>query len=106
MPDAVKLVKMIKKAAVEAVEAMKPVNLCFGTVEGISPLKINVEQKMTLGEAQLVLSREVADYKVAADGLAGVQEITIRNGLAVGERVILARQQGGQKYFVLGRAVP
>lgn len=106
MPDAAKLVRMVKKAAVEAVDATKPVGLCFGTVESISPLKINVEQKMTLGEAQLVLTREATDYRVAVDGLAGVQEITIKNGLAAGEKVILARQQGGQKYFVVGRAVP
>lgn len=62
MPDAAGLLKTIKKAAVDAVEANKPVNLCFGTVTNVSPLKINVEQKMELGEAQLILSRNVTDY--------------------------------------------
>ena len=46
----------------DAVEANKPVNLCFGIVTSTSPLKINVEQKMELGEAQLLLSRNVTDY--------------------------------------------
>lgn len=108
MPDAVALVKLIKKTAVEAVEAAKPVNLCFGTVESVSPLKINVEQKMILGSAQLILSENVTDYKIKlAMDPAGqdVREVTIMNGLAVGEKVILARQQGGQKYFVLDRGV-
>lgn len=85
MPDAVGLVKTIKKTAVEAVEATKPVAVCFGKVESISPLKINVEQKMTLSKAQLVLTE------------------TAQDGLAAGDEVILLRQQGGQKYIVLDR---
>lgn len=103
LPDAVGLLKLIKKTAVEAVEAAKPVNLCFGTVESVSPLKIKVEQKMTLGSAQLTLSRNVTDYKVKIEMDSAEQEITVKNGLAAGETVILARQQGGQKYFVLDR---
>lgn len=108
MPDAVALVKLIKKMAIEAVEASKPVHLCYGIVESISPLKINVEQKMILGSAQLILLRNVTDYKIKlavdTDG-QDVREITIRNGLSVGEKVVLARQQGGQKYIVLDRSV-
>lgn len=64
MPDAVELVKTIKKSAIDAMESTKPVNVYFGTVESVSPLKINVEQKMVLGESQLVLTRNVTDYKM------------------------------------------
>lgn len=64
MPDAVELTKAIKRAAVEAVNASKPVEVCFGKVTSASPLKILVEQKMTLGEAQLVLCRNVTEYTV------------------------------------------
>jgi len=63
LPDAVEFVKTMKKAAVEAVEATKPVYVYFGEVISASPLKINVEQKMILGEAQLILSRNVTDYR-------------------------------------------
>ena len=62
MPDAVELMKTIKKAAVQAMKAEKPVEICFGKVTGISPLKILVDQKMTLGKAQLVLTRNVTDF--------------------------------------------
>jgi len=62
LPDAVEFVKTMKKAAVEAVEATKPVYVYFGEVIATSPLKINVEQKMLLGEAQLILSRNVTDF--------------------------------------------
>lgn len=63
LPDANELVDTLKRAAVEAVEAGKPVNVYFGEVVSASPLKINVEQKMILGEKQLILSRNVTDFK-------------------------------------------
>lgn len=62
MPDAVELVKTIKRTAVDAVNASKPVEVCFGKVTSASPLKILVEQKMTLGAAQLVLCRNVTEH--------------------------------------------
>ena len=61
--DANDLLMAIKKASVEAVDATKPTALVFGKVTSSSPLKINVEQKMTLTAAQLVLTRNVTDYK-------------------------------------------
>lgn len=150
MPDAAGLLKTIKKTAVDAVEASKPVNLCFGIVTSASPLKINVEQKMELGEAQLLLSRNVTDYTMKLEvnmetesaesahshtfqgrtewneayphihtftgntgesagshshRISGVQEVTVKNSLQAGEKVLLIRQQGGQKYFVLDRVI-
>lgn len=66
MPDANELVDTLKRAAVEAVEAGKPVNVYFGEVVSASPLKINVEQKMILGEKQLILSRNVTDFSTSA----------------------------------------
>lgn len=63
MADAVELVKAIKRAALEAIEASKPVNVYFGQVIADSPLQINVEQKMILGKSQLILSRNVTDHK-------------------------------------------
>lgn len=37
--------------------------------------------------------------------ITGKKEITIHNGLAVGDEVILLKQKGGQKYLVLDRVV-
>lgn len=64
LPDANELVATLKKAAIEAVEAAKPVNVYFGEVVSASPLKINVEQKMILSEKQLVLSRNVTNFQM------------------------------------------
>ncbi len=129
MADANELVETLKKAAVEAVEAKKPVNVYFGEVVSAAPLKINVEQKMVLGEKQLILSRNVTNFKTSITGgniknyyytgsttdsgtapvspshvhAVGKMEITVHNGLVVGDEVILIRQQEGQKFIVLDR---
>lgn len=64
MHNANDLLTLIKRAAIEAVDASKPATVVFGKVTSISPLKINVEQKMTLTDMQLVLTRNVTDYTI------------------------------------------
>lgn len=148
LPDAVEFVKTMKKAAVEAVDATKPVYVYFGEVVAASPLQINVEQKMMLGETQLILSRNVTDFETEitvdwetensqeshshscggstgnggeplhnhtlsgdtgsvslehAHAVSGKKTITVHNGLAAGDEVILIRQQEGQKFIVWDR---
>lgn len=101
MLDSNDLVVAIKKAAIEAVGAMKPTELVFGKVISSSPLKINIEQKLTLSSQQIVLSRNVTDFKTKINGTI----MTINNALKTGEEVILLRMQGGQKYMVIDRVV-
>lgn len=84
--DTVKLLGLIKKAAVEAVETTNPTEIRYGKVISVNPLQISVEDKMTFTEMQLVLTRNVKD-----------------NVLQVDEKVLLLREQGGQKYIVLDR---
>ncbi len=107
MADANELVKLMKKAAVEAVAARKPVNVFFGKVQSVRPLKIGVEQRMQLGEAQLVLTRNVTDFDIMAtvewDTEKGKKKIRFHNGLCIGDEVVLIRQQEGQKFIVADR---
>lgn len=133
MPNANDLVNAMKRAALDAVESSNPVAIYFGEVKTVSPLTINVEQKMTLGEKQLILSRNVTDFKtkVTVDwetesplsthshnvnitsesggdpehthNITGKKKITVHNALVVGDKVILVRQQEGQKFVVWDR---
>lgn len=129
LSDYSETLKLIKQAAIDAVNATKPTAVCFGKVISTSPLQINVEQKMTLGEKQLVLTRNVTDFKTAITGgniqnyyyvgtppnvstlpvspshvhALGKIQITVHNSLVVGDEVILLQMQGGQKYIVLDR---
>jgi len=122
------LVQLVKKAALEAVNASGPMGLCFGTVTSASPLKIQVDQKKTLTEAQLILTNNVRDFAVEMTTLPDFHETEEESGgsgdaafsshkhkyqgrkkwkvhlaLKAGEKVILLRCDGGQKYIVLDR---
>ena len=106
MRDANDLLNIIKKAALEAINASQPSDFCFGKVISANPLKISVEQKMTLGAAQLILTRNVTDFKTKVTiENSEKKEITVHNGLQIGDEVILLKKKGGQEYLVLDRAV-
>lgn len=133
MLDSNDLLVAIKKMAVEAVTAAKPTAVIFGKVVSIVPLKISIDQKMTLGLAQLVLTRAVSTYQVEmtvnhttqpqehthtcpGEGCniapnshshvyAGTKIFTVHSGLVVGDEVVLIQMQGGQKYLVWDRVM-
>lgn len=126
--DINELVRAVKQAAVEAVKADGPMAVSFGTVTSASPLKIQVDQKKTLTEAQLILTNNVRDFAVEMTTLPNFHETETESGgsgdasfashkhryqgrkkwkvhlaLKAGEKVILLRCDGGQKYIVLDR---
>lgn len=147
--DAQKLVMLIKQAAVEAVNAKDPMSLKIGEVVSVSPLKISINQKITIPASQLLLTNAVRDYTVyetvdhtTGSALGGVnlthkhaysgttsgddsysgntenaggaslghshsymgrKKFTVHLGLKVGEKVIMLRCDGGQKFIVLDR---
>lgn len=106
MSDYGDLLGVIKRSALEAMEASQPVRIYYGSVIGTEPLRILVDQRLTLGAAQVVLTRNVTDYevRVTKDDEDGTTVI-VHNALKIGENVILCRQQGGQKFVVLERMV-
>lgn len=126
------LVSAVKQAAVEAVKAEKPTAICFGKVLSASPLSVQIDQKLVLSEAQLVLTSLVSDFSVPMtmafntenyyftgakppdSGTApvsplhkhavnGKKNVTVHLGLSAGESVLLLRADGGQKYIILDR---
>lgn len=135
MADMTKWSDAIKKAALDAVNASDPVNVFFGNVVSASPLKINVEQKMTLEAAQLILTRNVTTHTIQMTidhwtedeeahthavqdtytgggtsdptthkhAYRGRKSFTVHNGLVAGDKVILIREQGGQRFIVVDR---
>ena len=60
--DINELVRLVKRAAVEAVRADAPMSGGYGYVTSTSPLEITVDQKKILTEAQLILTAAVRDY--------------------------------------------
>lgn len=121
------LVEIIKIAAMEAVNESKPTAITFGDVVSLSPLKIQVDQKLVLSSAQLILTNDVRDHEVEmtinfsteetsggsgdasfashTHACAGKKTFIIHNALKVGDKVIMVQVQGGQKYLVLEKVV-
>lgn len=125
LPNAVELVK---QAAVEAVEATKPVQFLFGKVISVSPLKIQVSAKSIYTEKMLILTRNVTDFEVdmtvshitenRAGGSGdpafashnhdykGKKKFKVHNALILGDEVVLGLVQGGKRFVVLDRIKP
>lgn len=82
------IVKVIKKAAVEAVKAGNPSKLVFGQVESLDPLKISLNQYVTISGKFLSIGTVVKN-------LIDDEEIFI------GDTMVLLNEEGGQSYFVL-----
>lgn len=128
------LVRAVKQAAVDAVRAENPMGICYGTVVSTAPLKIMVDQKKTLTEAQLILTNQVRDFTLEmtvdhqtetvshghpvidtytgggtasavdhAHPYKGRKVFRVHRALKMGEKVILLRCDGGQKFIVLDR---
>jgi len=96
----------IKRASTDAVNAAKPFALTYGVVTGVGPLTIRIDQKLELGPAQLLLTNAVREFGVnvtAEDAYTERKKVMVHLGLAVGEKVLLFRCQGGQQYIVLDR---
>lgn len=81
------LSELIKQSAVNAVNATYPVQVMFGRVIGTVPLRVYISQKMP----------------DVGGGLLSVAASAVKNGLAQGDRVILLRVQGGQKFIILDK---
>lgn len=125
MADSTDLIMLIRREAVGAVNASDPTAIRFGKVISTSPLKIQVEQKMTLTKEFLILTRNVKDHQVEMTvdhetgfrsggsgdssfashnhAYTGKKSFTVHNGLVVGDEVVMIQMQGGQKFIVLDK---
>lgn len=112
------MVELIKSAAIGAVNEAKPTAIIFGKVVSTAPVKIFVEQKLTLNETQLIFTNNVKDYDVDLSvehfteesnshkhPYKGRKKFRVHNGLAAGDEVIMLQMQGGQKFVVLDKVV-
>ncbi len=81
------MVDVIKQVAINAVNAGGPMALLFAKVDSLSPIKITIEQRLSIPSAFIVVTE------------------TANTNIAVGDTVIVIRQQGGQRYVILDKVV-
>lgn len=107
--NVVDIVKNMQKIATQVFEASKPMKLVFGKVISVSPLKVNVDQKLELTEEFLVLTNNVLEHEteitVDPDNGGQKKKCIIHNQLKVDDTVIMLRDNGGQKYVILDKVV-
>lgn len=102
MANANELVRLIKQASVDAVDAGKPQEIYFGKM--MSPTSCRIDQKLVLDKEFLVFSRNVTNYGVKMNiPTVGSVSVTVNNALKAGEEVLVQREQGGQRYIILDR---
>ncbi len=127
------LLNTIKQAAAGMLNDADLSDVCFGTVTSSSPLQVKVEQKFTIGAANLIVPQHLTSYTVQVTidwetnqdtythkhnvegtdssddtrtyklGISGTKTMTINNALKSGDSVILVKQLGGQKYLIIDR---
>ena len=128
LADAVTLGQAVREAAARTLKNAKLCAVSYGTVTGVSPLTIHTDQQMDLFEAMLDVPRSMTDYEVDIEvswqteekgggsgdpayeshrhELRGRKKVKVYNALKAGDRVMLIRQQGAQKWAVLDRVAP
>lgn len=82
------LLKLIKIAAMDAYKASKPCDVVIGTIASISPVKVRLNQKATL-----------------ASDFISMTQAAKNASLRKGDKVLMMRQNGGQKYYIIDKVV-
>ena len=104
------MLEAVKLLAYDVLQQENLTDICYGTVTETEPLKIVLEQKLELTESFLVLSQNVIKHTInysmrRKDSYENwVQyEMILETQLKKGERVILIKMTGGQRYVVIDR---
>lgn len=107
------MVDAVKMATDNMIESKKLTGVYQGLVVETAPLKIKIDQKLSISGKQIVLTDAVQDHDVEitlhgitdsdGDSLSGKTTITFHKDLQIGETVLLVRRQGGQQFMVVGR---
>jgi len=115
-----KLTQIIKKIAIDAIEANKPLDVVIGNIISLEPLKINLRQFIDIKEDMVVIPSEYKEHEEKIiiqeqkinlldeneeekEYTIKEQEITIKipTKLKIGMSVYLLRFNKGQKFYML-----
>jgi len=104
------MLEAVKLLAYDVLQQENLTDICYGTVTETEPLKIVLEQKLELTESFLVLSQNVTKHTINysmrrkdSDENWVQYEMIVEKQLKKGERVILIKMTGGQRYVVIDR---
>ena len=121
------LIDVVKRVAQQTNEASTPMIIMFGIVEVVNPIRILVDNRFRIEGEMVIVPKELiirtedlthnhtvpqntTETSEAHTHVVPQNEtqnklgvLVIREGLTVGDKVILLRNYGGQEFLVLGR---
>ena len=99
------LIEVIQGIIQESYKGEKPTELAFGTVYSVAPMMLIIDGTMqAIPEAAIVLTDAVRPKTYSGTDSAGDSfTVTINEGLQNGDKVVLLRCSGGQRYIVLSK---
>jgi len=96
------IIDAVKKAIINTIESMKLADVMYGIVDNTAPLIINIDQKLSLKQSQIIVPKHLTEYQIVVNINGIDQSCIIKNALKKNDNVALIRAQGGQKFVVLG----
>lgn len=99
------LVRLIKQASMDAVNASTPMDMRYGTVITTVPIQIKITNNFVLPQGMLVIPQYMTKHLVnLTDVETGETKAYIYdNSLKMNDIVVLIREPGGRKFVVVDR---
>jgi hypothetical protein len=120
-----KIVNIIKEIASTVIQNGEPMEIIVGEVVSASPLEIKIDPKLTIPEENIILTKNTSEWTMemsvdhvtenrsGGGGYAefashnheykGRKKYLVHNQLVVGDKVIMLKETGGQRYIALDR---
>lgn len=120
-----KIVNIIKEIASTVIQNGEPMEVIVGEVVSASPLEIKIDPKLTISEENIILTKNTSEWtmEMSVDhvtenrsggggyaefashnhGYKGRKKYLVHNQLVVGDKVIMLKETGGQRYIALDR---
>nr|DAN55402.1 MAG TPA: Protein of unknown function (DUF2577) [Caudoviricetes sp.] len=120
-----KIVNTIKEIASTVISNGEPMEVIVGEVVSVSPLAIKIDPKLTVPEENIILTKNTCEWtmemsvdhvtgnRAGGGGMAefashnhdyvGRKKYLVHNQLVMGDKVIMLKETGGQRYIALDR---
>lgn len=99
------LVRLIKQASIQAVDASTPMDMRYGTVISTVPIQISITNNFIIPEGLLVIPQSMTRHLVNMTSTSTGETSTyiVDNSLKMGDTVVMIREPGGRKFVVIDR---
>lgn len=102
----------VKNAVFQVLRSKEFCDMELGEIISLKPMKIKLTDRIVLNENQIMLTDAVTEKTIniahkheETEDVRFPTPIVVRDGLKVGEKVLLLKVQSGQTYVVISRII-